>query len=133
MMNSELAVIRNGLDNEDPCVSAPKAPTDRAREANVIARVDVVLSQQLGPACIKPHAFAPNHRCVEVGFEQTRACPPNVEIKVAACFEQKKHANEKTDQYHWQRSGLRAAVSRRQRNARRYHRPVGRAVKARAP
>src|SRR5215470_19994133 len=101
-MDGELAVVRNGLDDEDPCVSAPKAPTDRAGEANVIARINVVFRQQLRPAGITSHAFASDHGRIEIRFEQTRARPPDVEITVAACFEQKEHANQKTDEHHWQ-------------------------------
>src|SRR5262249_52711769 len=101
-VDSELAVVRNGLNNENPGVSAAKAPADRAGEAYVIARVDVVFRQQLGPARIEPHAFAPNHGRVEVGFEQARACAPDVEIAVAAGFEQKKDGDEETDEHHRQ-------------------------------
>src|SRR6516164_11283163 len=68
-MDGELAVVCNGLDDEDPCVSTPKPPTDRAGEANVIARINVVLRQQLRPTGITSHAFAPDHGCVEIRFE----------------------------------------------------------------
>src|SRR5215470_1482517 len=64
-MDRELAVIRDRLDHEDPSVSAAQAPADRAGEADVVARRHVVLRQQLGPARIEPHAFAPEHGCVE--------------------------------------------------------------------
>src|SRR5262249_9939171 len=101
-MNSELAVVCNGSDDKDPCVSAPKAPADRAGEADVIARIHVVFRQQLGPAGITSHAFAPDHRPVEICFEQPRPPPPDVEITIAARFEQKEHADHKTDEYHGQ-------------------------------
>src|SRR5262245_18535931 len=99
-MDGELAVVSNGLDVEDPRVSAPKAPTDRTGEADVIARIDVVVRYPLSPARIKPHPFALDHGRVKVGFEQTCACPPDVEITVPARFEQKEDADEKTYQYH---------------------------------
>src|SRR5512132_3909161 len=101
-MNGELAVVCNGLDDKDPCVSAPKAPADCAGEANVIAWIDVVFCQQLGPDGITSHALAPDHGRVEIRFEQTRACPPDVEITVAACFEHKEYSYEKTDEHHGQ-------------------------------
>ena len=40
-MDGELAIIRKGLNDEDPSVSAAKVPTDRADEADVIAGIDV--------------------------------------------------------------------------------------------
>src|ERR1700746_1150558 len=101
-MDSELTVVCNGLDDKDPCVSAPKAPANRAGEANMIAWIHVVFRQQLGPAGITSHAFTPDHRGVKICFEQSRARPPDVEITIAACFEQKEHADQKTDEHHGQ-------------------------------
>src|SRR6516164_1350505 len=98
-MNCELAVVCNGLDDKDPRVSAPKAPADRAGEADGIARSRVVFRQQLGPAGITSHAFAPYHRRLEICFEQPRAPPPDLEITIAACFEHKKYADQKTDDH----------------------------------
>src|SRR5262245_38291265 len=118
---------------EDPCISAAKAPADRAGEANVIARINVVFCQQLRPAGITSHAFASDHGRKEIRFKQPRARPPNVEITVAACFEQKELTDQKTDEHHGQGGCLSAAVGRRQSNARRDCRPVGRAVQPRAP
>src|SRR3974390_3583214 len=100
-MDGEFAVVRNGLDDENPRISAPKAGADRAGKANVITRVDVVLRQQIGPARIKPHAIAGDHRCEEVGFEQTRAGAPDVKITIAPRLEQKEDADKKTDEHHW--------------------------------
>src|SRR3974390_1787575 len=101
-MDGEFAVIRNGLDDENPSVSTPKAPADRADKANVITRIDVVLRQQIGPAQINPHAIVRDHRCVEVGFEQTRAGAPDVKITIAPRLEQKEDADKKTDEHLWQ-------------------------------
>src|SRR5262249_31091116 len=69
----------------------------------------------------------------EIGLEQTRTCSPNVEISVAAGLEQKEDANEKTDEHQGQGRGFCTAVGRREGDARRDHRPVRRAVEARAP
>src|SRR3974377_1278885 len=107
-MDGEFAVVRNGLNDENPSVSAPKAPTDRAGKANVITRVDVVLRQQRGPARINPHDIAPDHRCVEVGFEQTRAGAPDVKITIAPRLEQKEYADKKTDEHNWEGGGMRS-------------------------
>src|SRR5262249_33410140 len=94
-MNSKLTIVRNSLDHEDPCISAAKAPADRAGEANVIARINVVFCQQLRPTGITSHAFASDHGRIEIRFKQPRARPPNVEITVAACFEQKEHTDQR--------------------------------------
>src|SRR6478609_10218546 len=92
-MDGQLTVVCNGLDDEDPNVSAPEAPADRAGQADMIAWIDVILRQQLGPARVKPHALAPDHGRIEIRFEQARAGSPDVEITVAARFEQKEDAD----------------------------------------
>src|SRR5512136_3104384 len=99
-MDSELAIVSNGLDDKNPSIGAAKAAADRAGKADVIARIDIVLRQQLGPAGITPHAFAPDQGRKEVSFEQTRACSPDVEIPISAGFEQKEDANKEADQHH---------------------------------
>jgi hypothetical protein len=35
----------------------------------VVARIAIVLCQQLGPARTQPNPFAPDHRRVEIGLE----------------------------------------------------------------
>ena len=73
-VDGELAVVRNGLDHEDPGVCAPKPTTDRASKADVVARIAIILRQQLRPIGAQPHAFPSDHRRVEVGLQQTCAC-----------------------------------------------------------
>ena len=48
----------------DPGVCAAKPATDRAGEADMVARIAIVLRQQLGPARTQLNAFTPNHGCV---------------------------------------------------------------------
>ncbi len=68
-VDRELAVVRNCLDHKDPDVCAAEPPTDRAGEADVVARIAIVPRQQLGPAQTQPNAFAPDHRRVEISLE----------------------------------------------------------------
>jgi hypothetical protein len=42
-VNSELAVVRDGLDHKDPGVCAAKPPTNRTDEADVVTRIAIVL------------------------------------------------------------------------------------------
>ena len=49
-MDGELAVIGDRLNNEDPAVGAAKPSTDRTGEADVIARIAIIIRKQLGPA-----------------------------------------------------------------------------------
>src|SRR5262245_33521136 len=78
-MNRELAIVGNGLDHENPGVCTAKSSTDRAQIADVVARIAIVIGQQLGPARIQNHAFTLDHGRIEVGLEQPRACAPDVE------------------------------------------------------
>src|SRR5262245_41404056 len=99
-VDGELAVVRNGLDHKDPGVCAAKPATDRAGEADMVARIAIVLRQQLGPARTQMNAFTPNHGRVEISLEYTRACPPDVEIPVASRLEQKEHTDNQTNEHH---------------------------------
>src|SRR5262249_17038759 len=99
-MDRELAIVSNGLDDKNPSVCAAKAAADGADKADVIARRDIILRQQLGPTRITLHAFPRDHRGEEVCFEQARACSPDVEIPISAGFEHEEHANKETDQHH---------------------------------
>jgi hypothetical protein len=101
-VDGELAVVRNGLDHEDPGICAPKPTTDRSSKADVVARIAIILRQQLRPIGAQPHAFPSDHRRVEVGLQQTCACPPDVEIPVTAGFQKKKHADDEADEHHGQ-------------------------------
>src|SRR5262249_56647545 len=98
-VDGELAVVRSGLDGEDPGVCAAKPSTDRAGKADVVPRIAIVLREQLGPARNQPYAFASNHGRVEVGLKQTRSCPPDVEISVAAGPVQKEEGNAETERH----------------------------------
>src|SRR5262249_10359079 len=60
-VNGEFAVVRNDLDHKDPSACATKPATDRAGEADMVARLAIVLRQQLGPARTQPNAFTPDH------------------------------------------------------------------------
>ena len=71
-MDGELAVICNGLDNEDPGVCAAKPAADRAGEADVVARIAIVIRKQLGPVRIQSNAFALDHGRVEVSRASAR-------------------------------------------------------------
>src|SRR5262245_1552933 len=68
-VDGKLAVVRNGLDHKDPGVCATKPPTDCAGEADMVARLAIVLRQQLGPACTQLNAFTPNHGRVKISLE----------------------------------------------------------------
>src|SRR5262249_52266805 len=114
-------------------VGAAQAAAHRTREADVIARREVVFREEIGPTGIELHPVAAEHRRVEVGFEQPGARPPDVEVAVAARLEQQEDAHQEADQHHGQGRGFGVAVGRRERNPSRDHGPVGRAVKARAP
>src|SRR5258706_15880419 len=68
-VNGELAAVRNGLDHKDPSVCAAKPATDRAGEADMVARLAIVLRPQLGPARTQPNAFTPNHGREKISLE----------------------------------------------------------------
>src|SRR5215475_15892127 len=68
-VDGELAVVRNGLDHKDPSVCAAKPATDRAGEADMVARLAIVLRQQLGPARTQPNAFTPKHGRVKISLK----------------------------------------------------------------
>jgi hypothetical protein len=61
------------VDHENPPLCTAKPSADRASITDVIARIAVILGQELGPAEVPPHAFAADHRRVEVGLKQARA------------------------------------------------------------
>src|SRR5262249_57591740 len=82
-VDDELAVVRNGLDHKDPGVCAAKPATDRAGEADMVARLAIVLRQQAGPGCTQPNALTPNHGRIKISLEQTRAGPQDLEIPLA--------------------------------------------------
>jgi hypothetical protein len=46
-VDGELAVIGNGLDNEDPGICAAQPSADGAGEADVVGRLAIVLREQL--------------------------------------------------------------------------------------
>src|SRR5215468_3108482 len=68
-VDGELAIVRNGLDHKDPSVGAAKPATNRAGEADMVARLAIVLRQQLGPARTQPNAFTPNHGRVKISLK----------------------------------------------------------------
>ena len=68
-VDGELAAVRNGLNHKDPGVCAAKPATDRAGEADMVARIAIVLRQQLGPVPTQPNALTPNHGRVEISLE----------------------------------------------------------------
>src|SRR5215475_6886772 len=68
-VDGELAVVRNGLDHKDPGVCPAKPATDRAGEADMVARIAIVLRQQLGPVRTQLNAFTLKHRRVEISLE----------------------------------------------------------------
>src|SRR5262249_25633639 len=112
-VDGELAVVRSGLDGEDPGVCAAKPSTNRAGKADVVPRIAIVLREQLGPARNQPYAFASNHGRVEVGLKQTRSCPPDVEISVAAGVRKKEETTERNDGDHREGRGRRTAGASR--------------------
>jgi hypothetical protein len=76
--DGECSVKRNCLDGEDLGVGATGPSTDRAGEAHVVARIAVILREQLGPAESKRTGL---HRRVEVGLEQrTRALRRAIDV-----------------------------------------------------
>src|SRR5262249_16372401 len=68
-VHDEPAGGRNGLDTKDPSVCATQPATDRAGEADMVARLAIVLRQQLGPARTQPNAFTPNHGREKISLE----------------------------------------------------------------
>jgi len=96
-MDCELAVVRNSLDHENPSIGAAKSSANRARIADVVARIAIVIGQQLGLARTQRHAFTLDHRRVEVCLEQTRACAPDVEISIATGLKQQEDGDQETD------------------------------------
>src|SRR5215472_10305105 len=51
-VDREFPVIRDGLDEKDPCVRTAKPSADRTGEVDVVARFAIVLGQQFGPTRI---------------------------------------------------------------------------------
>ena len=82
-------VIRDGLDDKTRRMYG-EASYRSPGEADVVARIAIVVRKQLGPPRIQPNAIAPDHRRVEVGLKQARACPPDVEIPVTASLDRRK-------------------------------------------
>src|SRR5688500_15923196 len=82
-MDHELAEIRERLDGQNPAVSAAQTAAHRTGQADVVARLAVIVGEDVVPA-VQGHAFAAQHRRVEVRLQPAAAGAPDVEVAVAS-------------------------------------------------
>ena len=132
-MNRDLPVIGNRLNAKNPNVIAAQPPTDGASQADMMARLAVIIGEYLGPMIIGLELFPAQHRGIEISLKPASSRPPNIEIAVAPRLENQEDNGKNACKEEWQRRGFSAREGYREGDAKNDHRPVCRIVKPRAP
>ena len=68
-LSDDLIDLMKGFSLSSAEGIAAKPTTDRADEADMVARIAIVLRQQLSPVRTQLNAFTPNHGRVEISLE----------------------------------------------------------------
>src|SRR5262249_18744862 len=97
-MDRELAEIGRDLDRNDPDVCAPDAPAGGTNEADMVARMQVVLGEDCTPALVTGSSLSVQNLRVKMRLHETRPRTPNVEKAVAARLKSQKYGKQQADQ-----------------------------------
>src|SRR5258708_5729509 len=91
----------------------------------------VVAREDRLPAIVR--RFTGEYWRVEIRLQPTSSGAPDIEIAIASRLHTEKHGDEQPYEQEWQGGSLRARKGRRQRDAHRDDRPIGRVVEPRSP